>query len=208
MAVGRTTGGDFEPSAPLNSFVDTVRRVVTQPTSFFRGLPRQGNFANPLIFALICFVINAILTGLLELAGVGASRWFVRVADGRNIFERVIDFLGTLVFTPIAGVIGIFIGAAILQLLTRLIVGANNSGYRASFRVASYTAVTALVNWIPVIGGLLALYGIYLSVVGIREMHQTTTGKAALVVLIPVGVVVLLGLVVLLIVGISLMGGR
>src|ERR671917_43751 len=157
MVVGRTTGGDFEPSAPLNSFVDTVRRVVTQPTSFFRGLPRQGNFANPLIFALICFVINAIFTGLLELAGVGP---------------------------------------------TRLIVGANNSGYRASFRVASYTAVTALVNWIPVIGGLLALYGIYLSVVGIREMHQTTTGKAALVVLIPVGVVVLLGLLVLLIVGI------
>lgn len=208
MAMGRTTGGDFDRSAPLNSFVDTVRRVVTQPTSFFRGLPRQGNFANPLIFALICFVINAFFAGLLELAGVGASRWFARVAEGRNILERLIDFLGNLVFTPILGVIGIFIGAAILQLLTQLIVGANNSGYRATFRVTAYTAVTALVNWVPVIGGLLALYGIYLSVVGIREMHQTTTGKAALVVLIPIGVVVLLGLLVLLVVGIRLLGGR
>jgi hypothetical protein len=181
---------------------------VTQPTSFFRGLPRQGTVANPLIFALICFVINAIFTGLLELAGIGASRWFVRVAEEGNIFERIIDFLGTLVFTPTAGVIGVFIGAAILQLLTQLIVGANNSGYRATFRVTSYTAVTALVNWIPVIGGLLALYGVYLSVMGIREMHQTTTGKAVLVVLIPIGVVVLLGLLILLIVGIRFMGGR
>ncbi|MDQ3965591.1 MAG: YIP1 family protein [Actinomycetota bacterium] len=48
------------------------------------------------------------------------------------------------------------------------------------------------MNWIPIIGPLLALYGIYLSIVGIREMHETTTDKGALVVLIPFVVVFLL----------------
>jgi hypothetical protein len=38
-------------------------------------------------------------------------------------------------------------------------------------------------------------------VVGIREMHETTTGKAVLVVLIPVIVVVVLALLGLLVVG-------
>ena len=55
-----------------------------------------------------------------------------------------------------------------------------------------------------IIGPLLALYGIYLSIVGIREMHGTTTGKAALVVLIPFAVV----LVVLLAVGAILLFQR
>ena len=79
-----------------------------------------------------------------------------------------------------------------------------HSGYAATFRVASYTQVTSLVNWIPIIGPLLALYGIYLSIVGIREMHGTTTSKAALVVLIPFAVV----LVVLLAVGAILLFQR
>jgi hypothetical protein len=82
-----------------------------------------------------------------------------------------------------------------------LVVGAANSGFASTFRVASYTAVTSLVTWVPIIGGLLGLYGIYLSVVGIREMHGTTTGKALLVVLIPFLVVLLLGVLGLLVAG-------
>ena len=45
--------------------------------------------------------------------------------------------------------------------------------------------------------------GLYLSVVGIREMHGTTTGKAALVVLIPFAVVLVVALVVLAWVGLT-----
>jgi hypothetical protein len=88
-------------------------------------------------------------------------------------------------------------------LLVRLVVGARNSGFSATFRVASYTQVTSLVNWIPIIGPLLALYGIYLSTVGIREMHGTTTGKAVLVIVIPF-VVALVVLAILLAVGVAL----
>src|SRR3954470_21448730 len=203
MTTGRTPRGEFDPSNPVRSFPDTVRRVLTRPASFFAGLPRRGPLTNPLIFALICFLIYAVFSGVLELAGVEVNQWFMRVAEERNIFERSVEFVGTLVLTPILGGIGVFVGAGILQLLTRLIVGSQNAGYRASFRITAYTAVTALVSWIPVIGGLLSLYGIYLSIVGVREMHQTTTGKAALVVLILVGVVVLVGLLVLIAMGLA-----
>ncbi len=51
---------------------------------------------------------------------------------------------------------------------------------------------------IPLLGILVALvaglYAIVLNVLGIREMHATTTGKAALVVLISVAVIFLLAL--------------
>src|ERR687885_2702208 len=191
MGVRRTSGGGYDLSDPVGSFVDVVRRVVLQPVGFFAGLPRGGSLLNPLIFALICTEIAAILGGILSLAGVGGafvSGYGFQVPENQGVGE----FIGSVIFAPIGGVIGVFVVAGIAHLLVRLVVGATNSGFGATFRVASYIEVTSLVSWIPIIGWLLSLYGIYLAVVGIREMHETTTGKAVLVVAIPViGVVVL-----------------
>ncbi len=106
-----------------------------------------------------------------------------------------------MIFAPIGSAISVFVVAGIAHLLVMLIVGATNSGFGATFRVASYASVTSLVSWIPIIGGLLGLYGSYLAVVGIREMHQTTTGKAAIVVLFPVILILLLTLLGLLVAG-------
>ena len=83
-----------------------------------------------------------------------------------------------------------------------IIVGADNAGFEATLRVQSYTFVTRGVWWVPLIGPLVGfVYGVFLSVVGIREMHSTTTGKAALVVLIPVAVFLLLLILLVALVG-------
>jgi hypothetical protein len=189
MATRTTPGeGDYNLSDPIHSFIDTVRRVVLQPVSFFASLPQSRNLVNPLVFALICIEISTILGGLLGLVRVGTYRGLG-------------SFIASIIAAPIGGAIGLFILAAILHLLVRLVVGAGNSGFEATFRVAAYAAVVNLVSWIPLVGWLLGLYGIYLAVIGIREMHGTTTGKAALVVLIPAGVILLLVLVGLLAAG-------
>jgi hypothetical protein len=188
----------------VNSFLEVVRQVVLQPVRFFAGLPRSGTLLNPLLFALICIVISAILSAVLVLAGVQQNPGFN--PNPQNALPSVFtpgSAWASIILAPIGGAIGLFVVAAIQQLLVRLIVGANNSGFGATFRVASYTQVTSLVNWIPIVGPLVALYGLYLSIVGIRETHQTTTGKAALVILIPFAVVLLVTLVVLLAVGIA-----
>ena len=210
MGVGRSaSGGEFDLSNPVNSFFDVVRRVVFQPVRFFSGLPRSGVVLNPLLFALICIVISAILSAVLVLAGVQENPGFN--PNPQNALPSVFtprSAWASIILAPVGGTIGLFVAAAIQQLLVRLIVGANNSGFGATFRVASYTQVTSLINWIPVVGPLLALYGLYLSVVGIREMHGTTTGKAALVVLIPFALVLLVALVVLVAAGIAFLNQR
>jgi hypothetical protein len=200
MGLRRTSGGDYELSNPVESFADVVRRVVLQPVRFFAGLPRRGSLLNPLVFALICTEIAAILGGILSLAGAGGA--FV-TGYGFEVPENqgVGEFIGSVVLAPIGGVIGVFVVAGVAHLLVRLVIGATNAGFGATFRVAAYTSVTSLVSWIPFIGDLLALYGIYLAVVGIREMHSTTTGKALIVVLLPVIVIVVLALLGLLVAG-------
>ena len=201
MGIRRTTSGaDYDLSNPLESFADVVRRVVLQPVGFFAGLPRRGSLLNPLVFALICTEIAAIVGGILSLAGVGGAfvtGYGFQAPENQGLGE----FIGSVVFAPMGGAIGVFVVAGIAHLLVRLVVGANNAGFGATFRVAAYTSVTSLVSWIPFVGGLLALYGIYLSVVGIREMHNTTTGKALVVVVLPALVIVVLALLGLLVAG-------
>jgi hypothetical protein len=188
--VSGSSGGEFDYSDPVQSFMNAVRGVVTAPVGFFRGIRREGDFVNPLIFAIICYEVSAILGGLLSLVGVG-------MGDAQGFGS----FLIGIILAPIGAAIVLFIGAGILHLLVMLIVGSRNAGYEGTFRVGAYSAVTSLVSWIPIVGLIASLYGIYLAIVGMREVHNTTTGKAALVVLIPAIVVIILIVILVFAVG-------
>ena len=184
-----TSGGDYDLSDPVNSFVDVVRRVVLQPSAFFAGLPRQGSFLNPLVFALICTEISVLLVGLLGLIDVPGGPNTLIGASGDQGF---LEFLGGLVIAPIAGAVGIFLTALVTHVLVVLVIGAGHTGFDATFRIISYSSVTSLASWIPLIGWIFSLYRLYLATVGIREMHATTTGRALLMVLLPAILVLVL----------------
>jgi hypothetical protein len=194
-ASGSAAATEFRYTDPVQTFVATVQAVVLRPVEFFRGILRRGDLINPLIFAIICYLVSVILGGLLGLIGLGAS-----TNQGFG------GFITSIILAPIFGAIGLFIFSGILHLLVMLIVGSRNSGFEATFRVVAYSAVTSLVSWIPIIGWILSLYGIYLGVVGVREVHNTTTGKAALVVLIPAVVVLIIVFLLALVIGAFIFG--
>ena len=159
------SGGDYDLSDPVNSFVDVVRRVAFGPASFFAGLPRQGNLLNPLVFALICIEISVILVGLLTFVGVpGGITWLF----GARGDQGLLAFVGGLVLAPIAGAVGVFLTALVTHLLVVLVVGSGHSGFGASFRIVSYSSVTSLVGRIRFIGWIASLYRLDLSTVGMR----------------------------------------
>ncbi|HEX5505877.1 MAG TPA: YIP1 family protein [Thermomicrobiales bacterium] len=166
---------------PVEDFFATAQQVAFQPREFFARLPRRGDYAGPLLFFVICVEVSTFFGGLLKLASVP---WRYGPA-WQQAPETVGGWLAALVFAPLGATIGLFILAGIVHLLALLVLGAGNAGFEATFRVVAYTGVTNLVSWIPVVGPLVGLYGIYLAIVGLRELHGTTTGKAALVVLLP-----------------------
>jgi hypothetical protein len=166
---------------PVGDFFATAQQVAFQPREFFARLPRRGDYAGPLLFSLICVEVSTFFGGLLTLAGVPwryGPAW--QPATG-----TVGGWIAALIFAPLGAIIGLFILAGVTHLLVLLVLGAGNAGFEATFRVAAYTGVTNLVSWIPIAGPLAGLYGIALAIVGIRELHGTTTGKAATVVLLP-----------------------
>ena len=187
-ATSRSPEGDFSLHSPWSSFVEVVRGVMLEPSGFFEAIPRRGNLAGPALFALICLEVSVVLRGLLGLAGVLSEQ------GPETLIWQVL-------LTPVAGVLVLLAGTGVLHLLVRSTVGRGNSGFEATFRVHSYAWAVNLVAWIPLVGPVLSLYAIYLAFVGIREMHETTTGRAALVVSIPLCGLLLLALVFLMTTG-------
>lgn len=181
--VAGAPGGEFDYRNPVQSFIGTVRDIVSAPVGFFRGAGPRGDFLNPLAFAAICALISGILAGIIN--------FFFTLASGNQGFgEALTALVGGIVLAPIGAIIGVFIWAGIIHLLVMLFVRPSNAGFEGTLRVASYAQVTQLVSWIPILGGIVALvWGVVLSIFGIREIHSTTTGKAALIVLIPAAVV-------------------
>jgi hypothetical protein len=186
-----SSGEEFNLSDPVGSFIRTVQGVLLNPVSFFRGIAKQGDFVNPAIFALICALISALLGGIISLA---LSPLFAGPGDtaGETLAGGVVGFVLTVILSPIYTAVGLLIGAGIYHLLVLLLVRPGNAGFEATFRVVCYVAAIQLISWIPIVNILAAIYGIVLSVFGIREVHSTTTGRAVAIVLIPVAVVLLL----------------
>lgn len=190
------TTGEFTYTDPVQSFMSTVRGVLTQPVAFFRGMARGGDFLNPLLFALICYEISAIIGGVLgvlgSLVGIGS----------RGVGGAFGALVASIFVTPIVGAIALLIATAIFHLLVYLIIRPVSSGFETTWRVTSYSSVGQLIAWIPILGPLVAfIIFIVLGILGIRESHSTTTGKAALVILIPVAVFTLIAFILALAVG-------
>ena len=189
------SGDEFNLSDPLGSFVRTIRVLISNPVSFFRGLPARGGFVSPLAFAVICSVLAAIpMLILLVLLSLLSADFTVVLAA---LFSSLIFF----VVFPIGTVISAFVNAAIYHLVLYLLVRNNNAGFEATLRVlcyASFPVLLAALFLIPFLNILVALtlsvYVIILFVLGIREMHRVTTGQAAIVVLVPFAVAVVFSL--------------
>ncbi len=186
-------GGEFSLQDPVGSFVSTARGVLLNPTSFFRGIARQGDFLNPAVFALICALISALLGGLISLL---LAPFLAGPEDtgGEALAGGLLGFVGTLILSPIYTAVVLLIFAGISHLLVLLLVKPSHAGFEATFRVFCYATATQLVSWIPIVNIVAGIYAIVLSVLGIREVHDTTTGRAVAIVLFALAVLTLLAL--------------
>jgi hypothetical protein len=81
-----------------------------------------------------------------------------------------------------------------------MLVGGANRSFETTFRVLCFSVGSAnLFAMIPMCGGLIAaIYQVVLECIGLSRAHQTTTGKAAMAVFLPVilccGVILLLAM--------------
>jgi hypothetical protein len=174
----------------IGAFFQTLRDSLFSPTKFFKKISFGEGYWSPLIYGLITGIIGngcAIFWFWLFMAQM--------IPMDRFPFPYSLSILKMILPLPFQLAIAMFVGSAIIHLCL-MIVGGNNNGYKTTFRAISYSYSGYLFGIIPFIGLIIeAIYTFILTIIGVREGHGISTGKAVLAVLLPA--IVIFGLVII-----------
>lgn len=166
--------------------IEKVKGFIMNPTETFRNA-KNDELGEALKYFAIILAINSILSGLLVMAGINAY-------GVPGMETGLIGGITMIIGEFIGGIIGIFIAGLIIHIFVALIVGGN--GITQTIKALMYGETPSMLfGWIPYIGILASLWSLVLYIIGIKELHETTTGRAAAAVLVPVIIVIVLVIV-------------
>jgi hypothetical protein len=176
----------------VDGFINTLKEVLFNPVQFFRTLHPKGDGFMPILYAIILiFIINIVGFFFAKILGLQDMwmkifRQYMGDTFPYNESFMTRSMISQLLMLPFLQMIALIIVAGIMHLFV-IIVGANKNGFIATLRVIGYSQSASVFQLIPFVGGLIGLvYYIVLYVIGIRELHETTTNKAAWAVFLPV----------------------
>jgi hypothetical protein len=184
-----------EPAAPfpwppaegdsiIEAFGSTWRGAALEPKRFFGLMPADGSIGAALLYYLplgLAVSAGGMLWEVLR-GGAGAEREAVLGAGDMPAISPLVQFL----LAPLILLVSIFLAAAVVHLLLKAFGGASRD-LRFTVRLFAFAYSPQILGVIPVIGTAIGfVWMVVVAIVGLREGHGTTTGRAAAAVLIPV----------------------
>ncbi len=189
--------------------IDTVKQVLGCPSDTFARLRRDGGFWEPLFFNVLvstaAALVSAALSVMLNISAAGPQRLLElisktqingQVSQSLNVSLNVGAvgvgaaigaMLIALIATPIGVTVGVFIGS-IISHLCLMMLGSGKRGLESTFRVINYAAGSvAPFSAIPILGPLVGgIWALVLYVIGFAKVHEISTGRAVVAVLLPI----------------------
>jgi len=207
---GDRSGPPWEQPGPwLGRFVDTVKGVLTEPTRTFAHMRREGGLTAPLRFAVIGLIVGSVASLVFQAVGAGAS--LAPFLGDRT--PGAASILGTLIIVPVVATVSLFLFSGLFHLMLLLLNGARHP-FETTFRTYAYVSgATALLGLVPVCGGLIgAVWSVVAAIIGLTETQDTSTGTAAVAVLVPLAVccgavVIVFGASLLALAGLAALAG-
>jgi hypothetical protein len=171
-----------------------MKGFLLSPVETFQKV-RDTDLGDSLKYYLILLVINAILSAIVGIAIVSAI-WmtFSGIFEQMGLPLPAIAGAGVVLFAImmiIVQFIFVFIIGAWLHLFVYLLGG--RKGYLQTLKSVIFGSTPAmLIGWIPFIGILAGIWSIALEILGIRELQEMSTGKAALAVILAILIIVII----------------
>lgn len=189
----------------IRDFPGRLWSLATSPGQFFREVPGSGGYLNAVIFATLSFLAIPVVLGIVG-AVIGIPIALIAAAGSENTsLSSVFGIIGLgllaalvgIVLMPIFVAVGLFVGTCIQHLFVMLFAGDERRDFGETFKVMAYAvSPAAFISWIPVAGFFGSIWQIVLAVIGIKEVHRTSTGRAVMAVAAPLLIVLLLSLAV------------
>lgn len=166
----------------VTGLVDTWSGAVLRPVSFFRAMPPAARTGPALLYYLVIGILaSAIDLFWTTLLPPGDPAELGGVLGMTSASSPLAEFL----YSPIMLILSLMLSAGITQLMVLTLVPGHR-GFGATLRIFCFAYSPALFAVVPRIGPLVAFaWMTVLSVIGIREVHRTTTPRAVVAVLVP-----------------------
>ena len=184
----KTPWEDRAANGYFSGIFSTAKNALLSPSDFFKKMAVTGGLTDPLLFAMIIGMVGLMFLSIWDLVLHDSMQRIMtsemRNAAGRGMSNGIASPLG-MVMMPFLLIIWLFIVSGMLHLFLMMVRGAK-AGFEATFRVTSYSVSPFLFMVIPYCGMLITmLWMLTLIVIGLREAHETTGGKATVAVFFP-----------------------
>jgi len=156
------------------------------PTNFFHTMNVTGGITDPMLYALITGMVSWMVYYLWQIVLHDPLASYMPLKGSSDF--AVLQGTGIVAVAfcmPFLLIASLFIWSGALHLLLMMVRGAKN-GFEATFRVVSYSVGAYVFLMIPFCGAIIsAVWTIVIAIIGLREAHGTTGGKASFAVLFP-----------------------
>jgi hypothetical protein len=179
-----------EGESVIDAFVTTWKEVTFHPARFFATMPAEASLGAPLLYYLIVGVLTAAI-GLF---------WGV-LLPGSPGTSPAISPIAMFLLSPVIQVLVLFLGGGLTHLMVLMLMP-QHGPYNRTLRVYTFSNSPSLVlSLIPYAGVFIGMiWSLVLVVIGVREVHRSTTGRATAAILLPGCLIGLIGFVLALVV--------
>jgi hypothetical protein len=172
-----------------SSIPEKIKGFLFNPTESFRGV-RNEPPGETLKYFVAITAIYAILMGIMIVLRLAVTHPFLSLFPPIDPTQIVVfDFFAIILMILVLAALS-FIFAAIFGIWLHIFVylmGGRKGFWETEKSVFYNLTPTMLIGWIPFIGAFIgAIWSIILGVIGVRELHEMSTQKAAIAVILAV----------------------
>lgn len=184
------------PTMPVRmGYFSKLKMALFSPSELFYNVKYEPGFGAPLKFALITGLIVGIIFGVALFALMSILAPFLAMIPIIGpILGVFLFFAGPILIVMMIAMllvimlIGPFVSAAIVHVFAKLFKGTGK--FSDSYKVVCYSMAPILFMWIPFVNFVAAIWELVILTVGISKLHAVSKGRAVLVWLLPVIIVV------------------
>ncbi|MFB0533097.1 MAG: YIP1 family protein [Desulfatiglandales bacterium] len=169
--------------------MERIKGFLFSPSKTFDA-SKEDTIGDAFKYFLVILTINAVLSAII--AAVTFS--LIRELFGTFMPPETPPFgaeIGPMfaviffIFALVGGIIVIFIGGLWLHIWVYLLGGRNGVG--ETLKAVMYGETPSrLLGWIPIIGIIALIWTFIVDIIGVRQLHELSTGKAVLAVILEI----------------------
>ncbi len=192
---------DLQSRGVVNGFLQTIKQVMLSPLHFFKAMPLDTNFAQPLVFYLVVAEIQVLARFFWGMTGLAPQMDSGTGLPGLGMFGA--SSVMVVFLYPVLMTLLLFFASG-LNHICLTAVKSGRAGFWGTFKVVAYANAPMVLAIVPLIGPLAGMiWAVVCTFLGFKLVHQTTGGRVIAAMLLPVIILLLISSFMLVIKGVS-----